>query len=95
MAFWLLKKASSFPFWRGCCASGRSPQARKTVSQGEPSVLRAAALCGLRPASLLAAMTGMRGSGRAGLLPFLRPSGVHQHGGTHIQDEFNLGYREP
>jgi hypothetical protein len=92
VAFWLLKKASSFPFWRGCCASGWSPQARKTVSQGEPSVLGAATLCGPHPASLLAAMTGMRGSGRTCLLSPLSPTGVHQHGGTDIQDEFDFCY---
>ena len=82
----------SFPFRRGCCASGRSPQAPKPVSRGEPSVLGAAALCGLRPPSLLAAMTGMRGSGRTCLLSPLSPTGVHQHRGTDIKDEFNFCY---
>ena len=57
-----------FPSGRGCCASGRNPQAPKTVSQGEPSVLGAAALCGQRPASLLTAMTG---KGRCGNLDLL------------------------
>lgn len=50
---------SLFPSWARCCASGRNPQAPRTVSQREPSVLGAAALCRLLPAELPAAITGM------------------------------------